>query len=132
MMPAIDSVKRNGIFNENAQWEILKIITDIYILTGATSWPNNEDDRFQSILGDLINRNRVDVILFIYHRLDHVRHFFNQSSHCRTIVDNMTDIQRGRQLLKTFMDEKLLERWVTGKDLVFILLQKKERKLLEK
>ncbi|CAF1061827.1 unnamed protein product [Didymodactylos carnosus] len=131
LIPARDIVNRNEIFIANAQWKILQIITDIYISTGTPSWQVDANDRFQSILIKLINKNRTDVILFIYHRLEHVRHFFNQSRNCRSIIDSMTRNHLGRQLLKTLMNESPLETWVTSKDLVFILLQKKERKLLE-
>ena len=132
MIRVSDSVKEQDIFIEIAQWEILNIVIDIYSATGTTSWQDDVNDSFQSILGDLINKNRLDVINVIYHRLDHVRYFFNQSSNCRTMVDKMTRSKIGRQLLKTFMDEKPLETWITKKDLVFVLLQKKERKLLER
>ncbi|CAF3942968.1 unnamed protein product [Rotaria sp. Silwood1] len=131
LIPAPDTINRNGIFIANVQWEILQIITDIYISIGTPSWQDDANDRFQSILDKLINKNRTDVILFIYRRLEHVRHFFNQSRNCRSIVDNMTRNHLGRQLLKTLMNENPLESWVTSKYLVFRLLQKKERRLLE-
>ncbi|CAF0906460.1 unnamed protein product [Didymodactylos carnosus] len=132
MTRAIETVKKNGTFVEIAQWEIMNIITDIYNSTETTSWNDNVNDEFKSILGRLINKNRVDAVLFIYRHLYHVRDFFNQSKNCRTIVDHITGNELGGQLIKTFIDKKPLQNWIIGKDLIFILLQKKERKFLKK
>ncbi|CAF4233763.1 unnamed protein product, partial [Adineta steineri] len=47
-------------------------------------------------------------------------------------VDIMTRNQYNRQVFEILIDEKPLETWVQSKELAFILLEKKERKFLEK
>ncbi len=123
---------KNELFIQSVQWEILKIIVDQYVLITRISWQEDQDDLFRSILRTLIKRNRLDVIFLLYHRLQHVQSYFNKPNNICQNVNILTGSSTGRQLLKIFMDEKPLKSWLTSKDFVFLLLQKKERKLLEK
>ncbi|CAF0820318.1 unnamed protein product [Adineta ricciae] len=131
-IPSRELVNRRGVMIETIQLEIFKIIVDIYISAQVPSWSDDLNDRFQSILKKLMKKERDDVILYIYRRIPHVRYFFNQPKYCRAIVNMMTGSQEERLMFRRFLDETPGETWLTSKQLVFILLQKKERKLLEK
>ncbi|CAF1395676.1 unnamed protein product [Adineta steineri] len=132
MISSLETMDKFDIFLKNTQWEVLKIITDMYISTETISWHDDMNNKFQSILGNLLDKNRVDIILFIYRHIDHIRYFFNQLSNCRNFVDIMTRNQYNRQVFEILIDEKPLETWVQSKELAFVLLEKKERKFLEK
>jgi hypothetical protein len=112
--------------------EILKIIVNQYILVTRISWQEEQDDTFRSILGNLIKGKQFDVIILLYHRLQYVQSFFNNPNNICENVNLLTGSSIGRQLLKIFTNEKPLKSWLINKDLIFLLLQKKERKLLQK
>jgi len=132
LFPSDEHSNKNELFIQSVQWEILKIIIDQYNLVTRISWQEEQDDTFRSILRNLIKGKQLDVILFLYHHLQHVQSFFNNLNHICENVNLLTGSSIGRQLLKIFTDEKPLKSWLISKDLIFLLLQKKERKLLQK
>jgi hypothetical protein len=95
-------------------------------------WQEEQESIFRSILCDLIKRNRVDVILLLYYRLPQVQSYFNNSNNLDQNVNILIGSSTGRQLLKIFIDEKPCQSWLSSKALLFLLLQKKERHLLQK
>ncbi|CAF4251705.1 unnamed protein product, partial [Rotaria sp. Silwood2] len=120
------------IFVQTSQLEILKIVLDEYGLQLSTPWNERYTRMFEETVVRLIEKDRIDVILFIYRQNELVRDFFNKPSDNRKNVDMITASKAGRQLFAMLLDEKSLGLWFTNKDLMFILLQKRERKLLEK
>jgi hypothetical protein len=126
-------IKKNDIFIQTTQLEILKILLDEYMLLPIIEqYDEDLTDRFRYILDGLIRINRFDVILLIYHRYKPVRDFFNNRINIRKNVNMMTGNRIRRELFSKLIDENPLENWLINEDLIFILLEKKERILLEK
>ncbi|CAF1185472.1 unnamed protein product [Rotaria sordida] len=133
MIYSIELAEKNGILIKIIQDEILNIIIDNYVSIVTTPWDEHLNEKFQSILSSLIKKNRLDIVLQLYRRIEHVRHFFNQSrNNLRKKLNLMTGNRTGRELFYILMEEKPLATYFTDKELLFVLLQKKERKLLQK
>jgi hypothetical protein len=126
------SANQNELFVQSVQWEILKILVHENVLTEMTPWDEDQINRFRLIFSNLLERNRLDVILLLYHQLENVRSYFDNPNLIHQNVNMLTGSSTGRQLFKIFTDEKPLKTWLTSKDLIFSLLKKKERKLIEK
>ncbi|CAF3635622.1 unnamed protein product [Rotaria sp. Silwood1] len=121
----------NDMFIPVIQWEILKIVVHEYIIKASEPWDDYFMNRFRQILKNLIENSRLDVLVYIYRDVGFER-FFNIRNYTRECLDLMTKNQWGRKLFCVIVDEKLLELLFSKKDLIFILLDKKERKLIEK
>jgi hypothetical protein len=132
IIPSNELNEKNDPFVQSVQWEILKIIVDECALLTTVLWRDDEDDNFRLQLDNLIKRNRLDVILLIYHRLEHVRCYFNRPNNMRQNVNMMTGSSTGRQLFRILLDEKPSPTWLTNTDLMFLLLKKKERQFFER
>jgi hypothetical protein len=127
-------VKDNQIYIQTTQIEIFKILLDEYMLLEPTTiWDDeNSIDRFRHILDGLARTNRFDVLLLVYCYYKPVQKFFNNPNNIQQNVNMLTGSRERRQLFHRFIDGKPCESWLSGQDLIFILLQKKERKLIEK
>jgi hypothetical protein len=132
MIPSDEVSNKNELFIQSIQWEILKIIIDQYILSARTSWQEEQDNAFRSILSDLLKKNRLDILHLLYHRLQYVQSYFNQPNNIYQNVNILTGSSKGRQLFKIFINETPLKSWLISKELIFMLLRKKERKFLQK
>jgi hypothetical protein len=130
------SIKRvtygNKVFIQNVRWAILEIIIDENVLTSTVTWQENEDNAFRLILDDLIKDGQLAVVFILYHRLQNVQSYFNKPNNIRRNVNMLTGSPERRELFKIFMDVKPVKSWIVSKDLLFLLLQKKERILLKK
>ncbi|CAF1136478.1 unnamed protein product [Adineta ricciae] len=124
--------QQNNLVIQTVQGEVLNIIVEENIVTLALPWQEEDDRVFQSIFAKLIERNRLDVLLLIYHQLPTVRSYFEQPKNLSKTLNILTGRSPGRQLLKLFFDEKPLEPWLISKDLFFLLLFKKERQFIER
>jgi len=126
-------IKENEIFIQTTQLEIFQILLDEYMLLPIIErYDENLTDRFRFILEGLMKLNRFDVILLIYRYYKPVRNFFNNRMNIRKNVNMMTENRIRRKFFSKLIEEKPLENWLINEDLIFILLEKKERKLLEK
>ncbi|CAF2785736.1 unnamed protein product [Rotaria sp. Silwood2] len=133
MIYSIELAYKNGILIKTIQYEILNIIIDNYVSTVTAPWDENLNEKFRSILSSLIKKNRLDIVLLLHRRIEHVQHFFNQlRNNPRKGINFMTGSRIGRELFNILIEKKPLETCFTDKELLFILLQKKERKSLQK
>ncbi|CAF0987703.1 unnamed protein product [Adineta steineri] len=120
----------NDIFIQTAQREILKIIIDECNI--ISNQPVDEYERydFQRILKNLVKKQRLDIIRYI-DQCDAFKELFKQVNYSRECIDIMTGNRSGRQLLGQIFKEKLLNFLYFNKSFIFILLDKKERKLIK-
>lgn len=118
------------IFIYTSQIEILIIILHEYIQKHRISY--DEYNFVQSILIPLINNERSDIIRCIYSNDEYGWNLFKKSWNNEKYIKIMTGNSKKRQLLHALVDEKHLRMWLANTDLLFILLQKKECKLLKK
>jgi ankyrin repeat protein len=72
------------------------------------------------------------MVFMLYSHLQTVQSYFNRPNNIRRNVNMLTGSPERRELFKIFTDLKPLKSWIVSKDLLFLLLQKKERTLLEK
>ena len=123
----------NEFFYQVTQVELLKILLDEYKLLEIEEIDNeNFNKRFRGILEGLIRLNRFDIILLIYRSYKPVRDFFNYRKNIRDNVNILTGNRIRRDFFLKLIDENPQENWLIKEDLIFILLEKKERKILEK
>ncbi|CAF1000934.1 unnamed protein product [Rotaria magnacalcarata] len=121
----------NDICIQVIQWELLKIVIDEYVTIANEPWDEFLMDRFRNVLKNLFENTRLDVLSYLYCDV-RFEQFFNIGNYTRECLDIMTRNQHGRKLFYMMLDDNLLESIFSGKKLIFILLDKKERKLLEK
>ncbi|CAF1184717.1 unnamed protein product [Rotaria sordida] len=120
------------IFVYTSQIEILKIVLDENILN--VSMPSDESlpYNFTKSLGNLIICNRLDIILFIIHYNEHVRNLFQSCWNSRKFIGILTGNQKRRKFFHDMLDDKPIRTWLTtNTNLLFILLEKKECKLVK-
>ncbi|UJR32303.1 hypothetical protein I4U23_019767 [Adineta vaga] len=123
-------IKSNQIILYTTQLEILKIFLDEYRSLVRIKLINVDlTDRFKRILDSLIINNRYDIILLIYHNNHFFQDFFDSSKH---IVHMLLENQWRRRLFHQMIDKKPWEKWLINDELIFLLLKKKERQLIEK
>jgi hypothetical protein len=120
-----------NVFIQTVQCEIYKIVIDEYIVQANKPWEDYFKYSFRRVFRHLIKNNRLDVIKYICHCF-RLQDFFNEPKMIREYVNLMTRNQLGRRLFSRIMDDASLGLVFSRKDLIFILLDKKERKLLEK
>ncbi|KAG0419665.1 hypothetical protein DMUE_6369, partial [Dictyocoela muelleri] len=60
------------------------------------------------------------------------RYYFNNSYNIRAHIDQMIGCFIGRKLFSIILDEKPIKSWIIQKDIMFLLLKKKQRKYIEK
>ncbi|CAF2950824.1 unnamed protein product [Rotaria sp. Silwood2] len=130
-MTSIEKDIDQEIIIQTSQVEILKILFKEFTqkeIILDDYW----DNRLHRALHNLIINNRIDIILYISHQHEFLKHFFDRSENYRTLINMMTGNQSRRLLFKRLLDEKPLETWLTSTKLLFILLEKKECKLIKK
>jgi hypothetical protein len=132
MFDILDMVLKvnQDVFIQTTQWEILKIVIDEYVMKENGPWDDNSKYNFRRILNHLIDNQRLDVIKHIYRHFG-FQDFFIKPEHIRESVNLMTKNRLARRFFCTIMDDKSLDLLFSKKDLLFILLDKKERKLLK-
>lgn len=110
----------------------MKILLDKYLLLPIIEqYDEDLNDQFRYILNGFIRINRLDIILLIYRYYKPIKDFFNNQINLRKNINIMTANKIGRKLFSKFLDEKPLENWLINKDLIFILLEKNERKIIK-
>ncbi|CAF1352136.1 unnamed protein product [Rotaria sordida] len=109
----------------------IREIVHEYILKANELWNDYLICRFKQILKNLIENNRLDILIYLYRDIG-FEQFFNIQNYTRQCLDLMTKNRMGRKFFYMIADEKLLELFFSKEDLIFILLDKKERQLLEK
>ncbi|CAF1295423.1 unnamed protein product [Adineta ricciae] len=132
MIGKTETSPQNNLVIQTVQREVLNIIVEENILMPALPWQEEDDRAFQSIFAKLIEQNRLDVLLLIYHQLPIVRLYFEESKNLSKTLNILTGSSPGRQLLKLFFDEKPVETWLISKEFFFLLLSKKERQFIER
>ena len=82
-------------------------------------------------MNNLIKNGRLDVISFIFNEVD-AQELLRKYWNGRKNVDIMTGNRKRRQLFHALLEEKSLRTSMTNTNLLSILLQKKECKLVRK
>ncbi|CAF3348847.1 unnamed protein product [Rotaria socialis] len=121
----------NDISIQVIQWELLKIVIDEYVTIANEPLDEFLTYEFRDVFKNLFKNRRLDVLSHLYRDVQ-FEQFFNIGNYTREYLDIMTRSQDGRKLFYKMLDDNLLESIFSEKKLIFILLDKKERKLLEK
>ncbi|CAF3090315.1 unnamed protein product [Rotaria sp. Silwood2] len=111
--------------------EILKIVVHEYMIKANEPWDTYLMYRFRQILKNLIDNSRLDVLIYMCCDAGFGR-FFNIRNYTQQCLDLMAIDQLRRERFCMIANEKLLQILFSKEDLIFILLDKKECKLLEK
>jgi len=127
----MSSKMHNNLFIRTVQVEILKIVVEEYLMKTHEPWRDYTKDRFLEIFKELIANKRIDIIKYIYSHVQ-LQQYFNEPKYIREWVNIMTRNQSGRRFFSMIIDDRSLDLLFPKKHLIFILLDKKERKLLEK
>lgn len=117
------------IFIHTSQKEIFRIILDEYICSSSTN--SDLDETFSQIVNNLINNNQLDVIRLIYNHDERVRTLFQRFWNIRKNVNIMTSNRERRQCFGELLEMKQSTTWAINSNLLFILLQKRERTLVK-
>ena len=113
------------IFIHTTQKEILRIIMDEYSQIDITSF-----DHFSQIVCNLFKNNQLNIIQFLYID-EHIQNLFHRMKIPSQIVDIMTANQKKKQLFQIFLYDASFAAWLANLDLLFILLQKRQCKLIK-
>ncbi|UJR13341.1 hypothetical protein I4U23_000359 [Adineta vaga] len=124
------SEKNSDIFLQTIQWEILKIVIDDYFMQSYGAWDDHFKTRFKQIFKQLIEKKRLDVIKYIYFYF-RFEDFFNESKYLRECVNLLTRNRLERRFFDVIMNDVSLDSLFSKKHLIFVLLDKKERKLVK-
>jgi hypothetical protein len=121
----------NDFFIGTFQLEILKIVIDECVIKQNVPLDDCLQRKFKRILRQLVKTRRIYMIKYTW---DHLKfqELFNEPNHFREYVDVMTSNQLDRRYFSIIMDDAFLNSFLPKERLIFILLDKKERKLLEK
>ncbi|CAF0759762.1 unnamed protein product [Adineta ricciae] len=111
------------------QLEILKILLNEYRTLARKKRSDGElISQFKYILDSLIENNRLDIILLIYRDIDFFQKLFHD---VRQFVSIMLENQLRRKLFHRLIKDKLAEVWLINEECIFLLLEKKDRRLIE-
>ncbi|CAF3438323.1 unnamed protein product [Rotaria socialis] len=131
-MNSIDNDIDKQIIIETSQIEICNILFEEFSrkeLVLDEYWDHVPLERG---LKNLMVTSRVDAILSVGHQEKFLQVFFQCSDHGVRLLNMMTRNRTGRLLFQRLLDEKHLKSWFATIKLLFILLDKKERKLIKK
>ncbi|CAF2703371.1 unnamed protein product [Rotaria sp. Silwood2] len=132
MINLTNIVTNYEIFIEANQIGILNIVLNEYSLEDKILFDEDFNDTFQQILDNLIENNRIHILLCIYHSNERIRNLFQKFWNNQKYVNIMTRNRTTRQFFHALLNDHLLRAWLTSTDLLFILLEKKECKLVKK
>jgi ankyrin repeat protein len=121
-----------NIFIRTTQFEIMKIVIDQFALkNGCQQWDDYSDYSFKIKLERLMKNKQIDIIKYLhYHFKD--QNCFVDKDYFRQYVNLLIENQSERQFFSTIMDYESSNVMLPKKVLLFILLEKKKRKLFEK
>ncbi|CAF3344996.1 unnamed protein product [Rotaria sp. Silwood1] len=132
MLNFTNVVTNHEIFIEASQIGILNIVLNEYSFEDKILLDEDFNDTFQRILDNLIENNRIQILLCIYHTNERIRNLFQKSWNNQKYVNIMTKNRTTRQFFHALLNDYLLRTWLISTDLLFILLQKRECKLVKK
>ena len=119
------------MFIQTAQWEILKIVVGEYVRRSNEPWNDNYQCMFRSTLRHLMKNRRLDVIVYVSQHIE-FRRVRNESNFIRECLDLVTSNRSERQFFCRILEDQPLDLLFPKASLIFILLDKKERILIEK
>jgi hypothetical protein len=121
------------IFVYASQVEILKIIFDENILNSHVYTFDEPVQSYSSCLGNLFISNRIDLISTIFHHNQCVRELFQGCWDDPDFISILTGDQMRRRVFLSVLDDVSIGTWLaTTTNLLFILLQKRECRLVKK
>ncbi|CAF2882298.1 unnamed protein product [Rotaria sp. Silwood2] len=127
-----DIIRNNEIFIYASLIGLFDIILNDYSLEDKILLDKDFGDTFRRILDNLIENNQLLTLLSIYHTNERIRNFFQNSWNNQKYVNIMTTNRTARQFFHALLDDHLLRTWLTSTDLLFVLLKKKECKIVKK
>lgn len=132
-IPSIEFPIEQEIIIYTSQREILQILFNENILVEPISSDLTLLDSGSKYLGHLFTCSRLDMILFILHNNEQILSHFQSSWDDPNFIGITTGNPMRRRLLHTVLDDELIGTWLgITTNLLFILLQKKECKLVKK
>jgi hypothetical protein len=121
------------IFVYTSQNEILKILFDENILNETMSLEFDSYNKVLKSLSNLFTCYRLDMILSIFHYNEHIRNHFQSCWNDPKFIGITTGNPMRRQAFHTILNDISIGTWLaTTTNLLFVLLQKKECKLIKK
>jgi hypothetical protein len=121
------------IFVYTSQIEILKTILDENILNASTFYHQDSSYRLSQLVGHLFKCDRLDIILVILHYNEYNENALQACWNDPKFVSVLTGNPKRRRLFYSLLDDKSIGTCLAlNTDLLFILLQKKECKLMKK
>ncbi|UJR06912.1 hypothetical protein I4U23_011201 [Adineta vaga] len=117
------------IFIRTSQIEILKILLCKYDQYDKTTF--DQYDSFSTILYNLFQTDQLDIIQLIYKESENIQYLFYRLETCEEIVNIMIKNREKKHLFQTLLNDEQLRIWFINKDLLFILLKKKQMKILK-
>ncbi|CAF1379632.1 unnamed protein product [Adineta ricciae] len=116
------------MFIRICQLEILRILLEKYENDFLRC---DKENRFAIILENLFKTNQIDVIKLIYKQNKTIRYLFDKLENIEHIVDIMIANQKMKQSCEILFNDQQLRVWFINKKLLFILLKKKQCKLIK-
>jgi len=117
------------VFIRTSQREILKILLHKYNQNDITTC--DQSDSFPRILHNLFQMNQLDVIRLIYEESKNIQCLFHRLKTSEKIVDIMTGNREKKELFQILLNDAQLRTWFINKELLFILLKKKQFKFIK-
>ena len=129
MITLAEPVAGVELFIHTSEKEILRISLDQHTLKDPVC--SDDDDTFHRIFTNLLKHDQRDVIRFIYNASDRVQNIIHGFKFNRKVVDLMTADRKRRQLSYALFSGKSTRTYLKSTNLWFVLLQKKECKLVK-
>ncbi|CAF1183270.1 unnamed protein product [Adineta steineri] len=117
------------IFIRTSQIEILKILLHKYNQYDKTTC--EQYDSFLTILYNLFHTEQLDIIQLIYKESRNIQYLFYRLETCEEIVNIMIKNREKKHLFQILLNDEQLRIWFINKDLLFILLKKKQMKIIK-
>lgn len=132
VLPSVKSISDKDPFVETIQYNIMKIILDECTSRPASLSTETLNHTIEYMLTNLIKKNQLAFILFLYRHVECVQNFFNNRNNSQILAEMMTDNRMSKRLFLMLINEEPLPSWITKEDFIYTLLNKKEHKLIEK
>ena len=120
------------IFVHSCQREIFKTVVDGYLFRETVIWDDQVCREWETVLCKLIQKQRWDMFALMFEHNEHVRELFQRSWNAKKMLNMISKDRMTRRLFRTVLQETAVGMWLAvDTDLILILLQHRERELLE-
>ena len=114
--------------------QIVKIILDEYTKRIPVQLRTNSyvNYNFLHLIKTLSSSNRCDELLFFCQYNQHVKEQLNRDNIRRRLLRVLLATRQSRHFFNQFIDQKILDSWLTNQQWIFYLVKRKETRFLEK